>query len=122
MEPELAESAVFLGAVRCQYTSDQPNCSCVACSRHMHRAGRGRGHVAVNGQGAETVELCSVRFRMVDSSAEKKNLTVMEKPPVRRPLIPQTRHFSSKKKKETQLRLNVALPTPTMFGKRCISQ
>jgi len=37
--------------------------------------------VAVNGQGTETVELCSVRFRMVDSSAEKNNLAVMENPP-----------------------------------------
>jgi len=60
VETELAESAVFecgIGSVAVLINSHRTNpmdSSHVACSRHMHRAGRGRRDVAVNGQGTES--------------------------------------------------------------------
>ena len=59
-ETELAESVVFecgIGSVAVLMNSDRTNptdSSYVAYSRHMHRAGRGRRYVAVNGQGTES--------------------------------------------------------------------
>jgi len=74
--PSLRRAPFFECGIGCvavlinSHRTNPTDSSYVACSRHIHRAGRGCGHVAVNGQGTETVELSSVRFRMVESSTE----------------------------------------------------